>query len=122
LSQRDIDSIKKIINSLTFRRVAYFFEDDMLPIYLFKSEEFMEEQLGYRFDSEGNSLISNVPGEWHEEWFVIGYHEEFDDPIFVSLHDKNLPVYIAEHGLGIWEPICISLSLDDFIKKCKIIK
>ena len=90
-------------------------EEIELYFYLFNKEEVEEEQLGYRIDELGNSLLGNDKGDWKEHWFVIGYDQDLGDPLFVDINDKNYPILTAEHGMGEWVPSIMYNSLKEFI-------
>lgn len=89
--------------------------EEMMPVYIFSRDEFEEGQLGYSVGLENESLIGNEKGDWKESWFVIGYEELMGDPFFVDVKDVNFPVYTAEHGMGEWEPLLYSNSLEEFL-------
>ena len=73
-------------------------------------------QLGYSMDSNGRSLVGTNHGERKENWFVIGYHDESGDPIFIDINKKSFSVYTAEHGIGEWNSKAITSSFIGFIK------
>ncbi|MED4054626.1 hypothetical protein P4654_10895 [Niallia taxi] len=73
-------------------------------------------QLGYSMDSNGRSLVGTNHGKWRENWFVIGYHDESGDPIFIVINKKSFSVYTAEHGIGEWNSKAITSSFIGFIK------
>lgn len=72
-----------------------------------------EEQIGYSFDSNGNSLITGGDGDWQEEWLVIAT-DQLGDPIIVDVSSPELTVLSAAHGEGSWEPFVIASSLGCF--------
>lgn len=80
-------------------------------INFFSSKKLMNEQLGYRFDLKGNSLITGKPGDWQDEWLVIA-SDDLGDPIIVDTSLPDLPVLTAMYGEGIWESEMIADNLD----------
>lgn len=85
-------------------------------IYLFHENELEKGQMGYRYDKNKNSLISGKKGDWQEGWIVIGYETDMGDPIFVDIKNDLQPIYTAEKGAEIWEPVCIARSIDEIMK------
>ncbi|KEK24497.1 hypothetical protein [Bacillus gaemokensis] len=88
-------------------------------IYLFHENELEDGQIGYRYDKNKNTLISEKKGDWQEGWIVIGYETDMGDPIFVDIENPIYPIYTAEKGSEIWEPICIVNRIDDIINQLK---
>lgn len=80
-------------------------------INFFSNKKLIEEQVGFRVDLKGNSLITGNPGDWQEEWLVIAI-DSLGDPIFVDTSLPQLPVLTATHGEGVWEPEMIADNLD----------
>jgi hypothetical protein len=75
-----------------------------------RSSNFDRNQIGYRIDPNGISLIG-AEGYWLKEWYVIAW-DDLGDPIFINLDNNR--VYTAIHGAGSWDPICIADSFDDY--------
>jgi len=75
------------------------------------SSSFKDLQEGYRLNSDlGESFIGVSPGNWKEDWYVVGFLA--GDPIFVDVKDNK--IYTAMHGAGSWEEERICNSLTDF--------
>lgn len=86
-------------------------------IYLFHENELEKGQIGYRYDKDKSALIGGKKGDWQEGWIVIGYDTDMGDPIFVDIDDPLYPIYTAEKGSDIWEPVCIANSIDEIMKQ-----
>jgi hypothetical protein len=82
-------------------------------IKLFEPEELMSGQEGYAFSSQGEPLVGSEPGDWLEEWIVIGYENACGDPFFAS-DEAPHPVFTALHGQGSWSPDLVAPSLTSF--------
>ena len=82
-------------------------------ITFFDPRKLQEEQVGFSFDTEGNSLITGNEGDWKKEWLVIA-HDEVGDPIMIDSSAPQLTVLSAQHGQGAGEPFIIADSLDNF--------
>ena len=77
------------------------------------SSSFEGLQEGYRLNSQlKESFIGTNPGDWKDQWYVIGYLA--GDPVFVDISDNA--VYTSQHGTGSWDEGKICESLDDFKK------
>lgn len=99
------------------------FEHNMFGISFFSEDELEEFQVGYRFTSDGESLIGTKEGDWLGSWVVIGQDTLIGDPIFVDVSKKGYPVYKAMHGEGDWSSAYeISPSFEDFIQTLKEVK
>ncbi|HFJ9403862.1 TPA: thiamine transporter [Bacillus paranthracis] len=85
-------------------------------IYLFSEIELEKGQIGYRYDKHKNSLLSKEHGKWKDEWIVIGYETGMGDPVFVNIDDDAYPVYTAERGTEVWQPVHIG-NIDEIIKQ-----
>lgn len=85
-------------------------------IYLFSQNELEKGQIGYRYDKHKNSLISKEHGKWKDEWIVIGCETDMGDPVFVNIDDDAYPVYTAERGTEVWQPVHIG-NIDEIIKQ-----
>lgn len=85
-------------------------------IYLFSQNELEKGQIGYRYDKHKNSLISKEHGKWKDEWIVIGYETDMGDLVFVNIDDDAYPVYTAERGTEVWQPVHIG-NIDEIIKQ-----
>jgi len=79
----------------------------------FNADNLNEEQIGYRVDPDGNSLISELEGDWQNNWIVIGI-DESGDPLIVDCNDIDLPVFQALSGQDDWSPSQIADSLGKF--------
>lgn len=77
--------------------------EDLIGFQLFDLDQLEKGQIGYRIDSEGNTLVSNEEGSWEETWVVIGYETLCGDPIVVDLGEEGYPVFLLMHGMGSWE-------------------
>lgn len=82
-------------------------------IKFFAPDKLEEEQIGYRVDTDNNSLIGDAEGDWKEEWFAIG-NDNLGDPIIVDTSEPSFVVMTAMHGEGEWEPGLIAESLEKF--------
>jgi len=82
-------------------------------IEFFSLNNLRDEQVGYRFNHFGKSLIGTKKGDWKKSWFAIGY-DGLGDPIFVDFDNPNLPVFTSMHGEGEWIETYIAISLDNF--------
>ncbi|ABS23567.1 thiamine transporter [Bacillus cytotoxicus] len=92
-------------------------EIDSYEIYLFHKDEIEKGQIGYRYDKNNHSLIGENEGEWKESWIVIGYETDMGDPIFVDTDNALYPIYTANKGREIWEPVCIADSINEIINQ-----
>ncbi|HEX6426833.1 MAG TPA: hypothetical protein VF008_04070 [Niastella sp.] len=101
------DKIKSFLSDTTDVSLGYN------EINFFQPNDLNEEQIGYRIDQIGNSLITGNDGDWQEEWLVIGT-DQLGDPIIVDVITPDLTVLSAAHGVGRWEPLVIAESLDSF--------
>lgn len=78
--------------------------------------DFEKMQIGYRWNPiQKCSLVTNKPGGWKENWYVIAQNA-LGDPFFVDFTDKKYPVYTATHGMGDWNAIKIAESIVEFSK------
>lgn len=76
--------------------------EEWLDFAIFAPVELENQQVGYRVDPAGRSLISNEEGAWREEWIVIGHTLLTGDPIIVDLGEAGHPVSYLMHGMGEW--------------------
>lgn len=90
-------------------------------INFFKIETIKDEQRGYSYDFNGNSLIGTKKGDWKKSWIVIA-NDGLGCPIFVDFDDVNLPVFTTQHDSDIWIEICIANSLHNFNRILKDLK
>lgn len=81
-------------------------------LHFLDAAKLREEQVGFRFHPNGNSLVTGKEGAWKKEWVVIAT-DELGDPILVDTNGPLLPVLTAPHGMGSWEPYLIADSLDN---------
>lgn len=94
--------------------------NELLPFHLYTKREFALGQIGYRMDLEGNSLTGSRPDEWNENWYVIGFEEEWGDPLFVDVKQKEYPVMTTRNEVGPWKPKVIFTSIDELKETIKI--
>lgn len=85
-------------------------------IYVLSESELEKGQIGYRYDKHKNSLISEENGKWQDGWIAIGYETDMGDPVFVNVDDDTYPVYTAERGTEMWQPVYIG-NMDEIIKQ-----
>ena len=83
-------------------------------VHISSPDQLKEMQIGYSVDPQGNSLVTNEPGYWRENWIVIGYEDLCGDPVFIDEATEGYPVYTAMHGIGSWNPKLIADSLEGF--------
>jgi hypothetical protein len=83
-------------------------------LVFFSPTELENAQIGYSINNKGNLIIGEKPGDWKIYWLVIGYDELDGDPIFVDVNSDVFPIFSAEHGQGVWNPIPISSSFESF--------
>lgn len=105
-------------DALAFRVVSLGFRS----VILHTPDELQQAQVGYSMDDHGASLIGTLPGDWREDWLVIGYEDECGDPIFIDTMRKDYPVYTAPHGVGDWVPSLIATSFPNFIAALSYVK
>jgi len=112
-----VDFVNKNSN-IRFDLMGYF------PNHYADINNFSKIQEGYRFNPlTGECLISNKPGDWHNEWYVFAVND-MDDPFYIdfSQEDISFPVYFSWHGAGKWKPIKVADTLEQFERILKIIK
>ncbi len=88
----------------------------ILPNRYVNVENFNDMQIGYRIHAcTGKSLVSEKNGDWQENWYVIAQNY-FADPFYVDFSEQKLgyPVYFSFHGAGMWEPIQVAETTDQF--------
>ena len=70
-----------------------------------------EGQIGYSIDQDGNSLGTELNGNWQEGWVVIP-SDHMGDPIIVDTADTNLPILTSPNGRDEWitKPIASALA------------
>ena len=59
---------------------------------------------------------------WKKNWIVIATDGYFGDPIFIDINNISLPVFIAAHGEGKWEPILIASTYSKFIDALNLLE
>lgn len=100
-----------------FLKSAIEFEEIFfLPHFYPTEEEFSKFQEGYRFNPVSNEdLVGTKNGDWQKDWYVIASSYSAN-PFFVKFDEQSLqfPVYFAWNGMGRWEPIKVSTSIDAF--------
>ncbi len=99
--------IKKFLNEINDISLGYG------EINFIKFENLDKNQIGYKIDTNGNSLVTEVSGSWSNDWIVIG-HDNMGDPIFIESYEEDLPIYTSEHGKEEWEVVLIAESLQKF--------
>lgn len=72
--------------------------------------ELEDYQYGYRWSGFNFELDSR----WKPEWVVIGIVN--GDPVIVDVSKKGGPVHLAIHGIGHWDPMLVSDSVEVFVK------
>lgn len=110
------EQITKILGGISSVNIGFS------GIFIFKAADLEQAQLGYAIDANGKSLCGKRPSQWKEPWIVIGKDETEGDPVFVDTSKVHLPVFMAEHGTGIWEPFMIADSLEGFALIIKTLK
>ncbi|NRS90845.1 hypothetical protein HNQ02_003792 [Flavobacterium sp. 7E] len=103
------NEFKKFINNVEDITIKYS------SLEFFKPNNLKEEQIGYRFNHLGKSLLGTNKGDWKKNWVAIGY-DGIGDPIFVDFEKPNLPVFTSEHDEDEWNEKYIAISLDNFKK------
>lgn len=91
-------------------------------VILHTQDELQQGQLGYSMDDQGTPLTGDAPGDWRENWLVIGYEDECGDPIFIDAARREFPVYTAPHGEGDWVPNLIATSFATFVRALTSVK
>ena len=81
-------------------------------IIFFSIDDLDKEQVGYRIDSKGKSLMGNNAGDWRDTWVIFGVDRMLGNPIFIDISTQS--IMTAVHGEGVWEPIIIADSVDTF--------
>ncbi|PHE09496.1 thiamine transporter [Bacillus pseudomycoides] len=115
---RQFPKVKELLGLIETSK-KHDIELQSFEIYLFHENELEKGQIGYRYDKNKNSLMSGKKGDWQESWIVIGYDTDIGDPIFVDIDNPLHPIYTAEQGSEIWEPVCIARSIDEIMKQLK---
>jgi len=103
-----LNKIKKFLFNVTDVSICYNKINFIQPANL------DEEQIGYNFDSNGNSLITGMDGGWREEWLVIGT-DQLGDLVIIDVSSPKLTVLCAAYGEESWESFVIANSLDNFM-------
>ncbi len=104
------------LNRISFNEVTI----GLTTIYIFPEDEIDENQIGYSFDSEGQSLVGESNGDWKKNWLVIGYESLCGDPLFTDIETENFPVFTAMHGVGSWNENLIADNFESFVKSLEI--
>jgi hypothetical protein len=91
-------------------------------VILHRHDELRQGQVGYSIDDQGTALTGDAPGDWRENWLVIGYEDECGDPIFIDATRQEFPVYTAPHGKGDWVPNLVATSFANFIRALTYVK
>ncbi len=102
-----IDKIKSFLSDISDISIGYN------EINFFNADNLDEGQIGYKVDTNGNSLIEGKDGDWQEEWLVIA-NDQLGDPIIIATNSPNLTVLTSQHGEEVWESTIIADSLDSF--------
>ena len=90
-------------------------------ISFFEPGNIEDEQIGYRIDPKGESLIGIEEGDWKEHWVVFA-NDNLGDPIFLETLSSDLTVYSAIHSNDDWQPIIIADSLHNFKAIIELLK
>lgn len=77
-------------------------------------DELEDFQVGYSVSSDGTSLCSDQPGDWQTHWLAIGDDPGLGDPIILDASADPARILTAMHGMGEWDAVAISLSLEGF--------
>ena len=96
-------------------------EVEGVGLSLISKERFENQQTGYRFTPDGQSLIGDGKGAWKAEWWVIGNDCLVYDPVMVDINTENLVVYTAVHGKGAWQAEMISTSLEGLLESIDVL-
>lgn len=83
-------------------------------ISFFSIKNIKDEQVGYRLNAYGKSLIGTEKGDWKKSWVVIGFENLLGDPIFVDFNKPELPVFTSIQDADKWTEKYIAISLDNF--------
>ena len=113
----NIDKYKRLLKSNSINEISLGYT----TIRLFPESELNKAQIGYSFDSNGNSLIENREGGWKEVWFIIGEEDLCGDPIFIDVESDDFAVFTAMHGEGNWNPEKIAETFNGFIKLLELL-
>ena len=114
----NIDQYIEIRRNVTLGQVSFGYQ----TVRLFPVEELEEAQVGYCIDPSGAILTGENEGDWKHSWLVIGYEELCGDPFFADLNEKELPVFTAAHGEGMWNPVMVASSFGGFIESLNEIR
>lgn len=101
---------KSILNFLSQQQDITFGYSDL---WFVDADSLESSQVGYSFDTQGNSLMTGKPGAWQPNWIVIA-SDESGDPYFVDTDTTELRVLTAAHGMGSWDPEQVADSLESF--------
>jgi hypothetical protein len=101
-----IEELKARLDGFSFNSISIGY----CAIQFVRSNNFEENQIGYRIDPKGISLMGSE-GDWQTEWYVIAW-DDLGDPLFINLNNDR--IYTAMHGSGNWDPICIADSFDNY--------
>ena len=106
--------LKKLINQIPVMHQA-------LRIEFADESRLADMQLGYAVDMAGNDLSGTDEGDWCATWLVFGY--DYGDPVFVDTEEqaRGFPVYVAEHGMTIWEPQEIAKSFSALLRILQVL-
>ncbi|WP_051333326.1 hypothetical protein [Aliagarivorans marinus] len=78
-------------------------------------EDIEDLQVGYSLKPDGKKIGILKRGGWRKKWLVIGNDAEVGDPFFIDTASKDLEVYTAMHGMGLWIPERVAKSLESFL-------
>ena len=110
-----IDKIKEFLDGISDISIGYN------EITFFPSNRLEEYQVGYSFDPNAVSLITEQVGDWQDGWIAIA-NDNLGDPFMVDANSNSLTVLSAAHGEGTWKPFIVADSLDKFKNIISIIK
>jgi hypothetical protein len=86
-----LDKIKQFLTNISDISLGYN------EINFFDPLKLRDEQVGFSYNTEGNTLVTGNEGDWKEEWIVIA-NDEMGDPIIVDTSTPQLTVLNASHG------------------------
>jgi hypothetical protein len=78
-------------------------------LILFNPLTLRDNQLGYRWNSISMERVS----EWQESWLTIA--SIGGDPVIAHVDQKDTPISMDYHGMGIWKPLLVSDNLVNFL-------
>ncbi len=107
-----IEQYIEIRRDIPLEKISFGYQ----TVTLFPADELEEAQLGYSVGESGEDFTGKNAADWKRSWLVIAYEDSLGEPLFVDLSDAELPVYIAAHGEGTWNPALIASSFRGFVE------